>query len=99
MGMEVTIEFLQKTTVRVQLTVRDDDDTLVDPTTSTTIDIWDKDGLLVADEQAMTPITTGIFEYYYNLAADAPTGLWRGICWALDGTKKSEASFSFEVKS
>ena len=99
MGVEIVTEFVQKTTVRVRAEVRDDDDTLVDATTSINMDLWDKSGTKVVDDVAMTPISTGIYESYYNLASDAPKGYWRGIVWVTDGTKVSEGSFGFKVKA
>ena len=98
MSLKVVTEFLQLATVRVRAYIYDDDDALVNPTTSITIDIWDSAGTKQVNGVAMTPVSTGIYEYYYQTTAASAEGNWRGIVWATDGTYVSEGSFAFKVK-
>jgi len=98
MTIEVITEFLRLATVRVRASIYDDDGALVNPTTSITIDIWDSEGTKQEDGTAMDSVSTGIYEFFYNLAADSVAGNWRGIVWVVDGTKTSEFSFGFKVK-
>jgi len=99
MAIEVTTEFLQATTVRVRARIKDDDGDLVDPSTSVTIDIWDSAGTQQVTAVAMTKVSTGIYEYYYQTTTSSAEGRWRGVVWSLDGTYKSEGSFGFTVKA
>ncbi len=99
MSIKVITEFLQGSTVRIRVYVYDDDGDLVDPTTSVTVDIWDSAGTKQVDGVAMTKVSTGIYEYYYNTSSSSETGSWRGIIWTVDGTYTSEGSFGFKVKS
>ncbi len=98
MGIEVITEFLRLSTVRVRALIYDDDGDLVDPTTSTTIDIYDSAGTKQVDGVAMTKVSTGIYEYYYQTLAASVAGSWRGVVWATDGTYVSEGSFGFKVR-
>lgn len=102
MTIEVVTEFLRLATVRVRAYIYDDDDALVDPTT-VTIDIWDAEGTKQENGTAMSNPSTGIFEFFYNLAAGSVEGNWRGIVWVVDGSgltaKTSEGSFGFVVKA
>lgn len=101
MGLDVVAEFLARATVRVRAYIYDDNDALADPT-SVTIDIYDAEGTLLIDGVAMTQAAKGIYEYYYKTTISSPTGWWRGVVWAVDGSgdlaKTSEGSFGFKVK-
>ena len=98
--IKVVTEFLQGTTVRTRAYVYDDDEELVDPTTSITIDVWDSAGTKQVDGVAMTSVSTGIYEHYYNTSTSSETGNWRGIVWVTDtGSKVSEGSFAFKVRA
>lgn len=100
MSIKVVTEFLQGSTIRTRAYVYDDDDALVNPTTSITLDMWDSENTKVVDGTAMTSVSTGIYEHYYNTDTDSPTGNWRGIVWVTDtGSKVSEGSFGFKVKA
>ena len=99
MAITVVIEFLQGTTVWVRAYIYDADGDLVDPTTSIKLDIWDSAGTKQVDDQDMTPDSTGIYDYYYNTTTSSAEGSWRGVVWAKDGTKTSEGSFGFKVRS
>ena len=99
MVIKIVTEFLQGTTVRVRAYIEDDDEELVDPTTSVKVDIWDSDGTKQVDNQDMTKVSTGIYEYYYNTSTSSATGNWRGVVWAVDSSYTSEGSFGFKVRA
>ena len=99
MAIKVVTEFLQGGTVRVRAYIYDDDGDLVDPTTSITLDMWDSEGIKVVPATAMTYVSTGIYEHYYNTTTSSQTGNWRGVVWVEDtGSKVSEGSFGFKVR-
>lgn len=85
MGMDVIADFLQLDTIRIQATIRDDDDTLATPT-AITLDLYDGGGTKVVDGAAMTLVSSGIYEYYYTTDADSVVGHWYGTVWVTDGT-------------
>ncbi len=105
MAIQVQIEFLSATTVRVIAYVYNSaNDNLVDAT-GLTIDIWDPDGTKQVDAVAMDNRGTGIYDYYYHKGAgeDAmDTGRWRGMVLVADGagadTVYSEGPFAFKVR-
>ena len=100
--MDVVIEFIAKTTVRVRAYVYDDDGALVDPTTSIKVTIYDPDGTKQVDGIAMTKDVTGIYDYYYQTTTSTTIGWWRGEIVVVDGTdpndKTSVGTFSFRIK-
>ena len=63
MAILVQTEFTRTGTIRTIAYVYDDDEALVDAT-SVSITIKDPDGTLVADDQAMTKTSTGVYEYF-----------------------------------
>ena len=101
MGLDVVAEFLARATVRIRAYIYDDDGELAPPT-AVTIDLYDPDGTAIETGAAMTEADKGIYEYYYKTTIDSPTGWWRGVVWAVDGSgdlaKTSEGSFGFKVK-
>jgi len=100
--IDVVIEFLAKSTIRILAYIYDDSDSLVDPTTSILISIYDPDGEKIVNGVAMTLVSTGIYEYYYKTTADTDKGWWRGEIEVIDGTdpddKTSIGTFSFRIK-
>ena len=99
MAIKVVTEYLQGTTVRIIAYIKDDDDALVDPASTPTIDIWDSAGAQQVTAAAMTPTATGVYEYYMNTSSSSAEGNWRGVVWAVDGAYTSNGSFGFRVKA
>ena len=100
--MDVITKFISKSTVLVRAYVYDEDDALTDPTTSITVTIVDPAGTKKVDNAAMTKHGTGVYDYFYNTAADSVEGNWVGEVTTIDGSdggaKTAIATFSFEVK-
>ena len=100
--MDVITKFISKSTVLVRAYVYDEDDALTDPTTSITVTIVDPAGTTKVDNVAMTKHGTGVYDYFYNTAADSVEGNWVGEVATVDGSgggaKTAIATFSFEVK-
>ena len=100
--MDVVTKFISKSTVLVRAYVYDEDDALTDPTTSITVTIVDPAGTTKVDNVAMTKHATGVYDYFYNTAADSVEGNWVGEVTTGDGSgedaKTAIATFSFEVK-
>ncbi len=69
------------TTATLTATIAKSDGTPINPT-SILVDIYDGDGTLVVDDQVPTQISTGLYEFDYDIAEDADKGLWR-IEWRL----------------
>lgn len=104
MAIKVITDFSISDTVRVWCYVYDEDNALVDPT-GITINIYDPDGTLEADNAAMTQSETGIYYYDYHKGTELDPmakGRWRGEVKTVDGTlmeaKYSTGDFSFKVK-
>jgi len=57
----------------IKIKIKDDNHTLVDPST-VSITISDPCGTALISEQAMSNTGVGLYEYYYNIAADAVFG-------------------------
>lgn len=85
MAILVQTEFIRTATIRTICYVYDDDEALVDPT-SVSITIKDPDGTLVANDQAMTKNSTGMYEYFYTPATTAILGRYQIECDVLDGS-------------
>jgi len=102
MAVEVLTEFIAESTVRTTAYVYDDADELVDPTTSIKVSIWDSDGAVKVDDVAMTKVSTGVYEHYYNTSSSSTRGDWRGQVVVIDGTgdeaKTSIGAFGFKVR-
>ena len=105
MAIKTITEFLAIDTVKIWAYFYDEDDALVNPTTSITIDIYDPDGTLQVDGAAMTNSDTGIYYYYYHKGDSADPmakGNWRGTIKAVDGlgvdAVVSTGNFHFKVK-
>lgn len=102
--INVQIEFIAKTTVRVIAYVYDDDGALVDPVTSIKVTITDPNGDVQVDEEAMTQqdSVTGVYEYYHKTEAAATKGQWTGEVEVIDGSgagaKTSMGTFEFRIK-
>lgn len=104
MGIEVIVEFIAKTTVRVLAYIYNDADALVNPTTSTKITITDPDGTTKVSGVAMSLVSglTGVYEYFYKTDTTLVKGWWRGEIVAIDGVtpddRTSLGTFSFRLK-
>ena len=100
--MDVITKFISKSTVLVRAYVYNEDDALTDPTTSITVTIVDPAGTTKVDNVAMTKHGTGVYDYFYNTAADSVEGNWVGEVTTVDGSgetaKTNIVPFSFEVK-
>ena len=99
--MDVITKFISKSTVLVRAYVYNEDDALTDPT-SITVTIVDPAGTKKVDNAAMTKHSTGVYDYFYNTAADSVEGNWVGEVTTIDGigegAKTTIVPFSFEVK-
>ena len=102
MAIEVQIEFIAKTTIRVVAYVYNDAGTLVNPTTSIKLTLTDKDGTKQVDAQAMSLISTGIYEYFCKTTTSSVKGWWTGEVVTVDGVdpddRTSVGVFSIKVK-
>ncbi|MGA2669951.1 MAG: hypothetical protein ABSF21_00820 [Dehalococcoidia bacterium] len=103
MHIESIIQYTAKSSVRTIVSVFDDNDELVDPT-SILITITDPNGLVkVTAEEIITSgkIAEGIYDHYYNTAADSIKGWWHGIAEVIDGSgptaRTSMGNYSFEI--
>lgn len=97
MEVEVITIFLSRASVRVLAFVKGDDGALVN-CTEAKITIKDPDGDTEVDDQAMTNIATGKYEYVYHkgvAAAAMAAGQWtyEGDIW--DGTGASAINTPF----
>jgi len=101
MGVEVTTEFIGKSTIMVRASIYDDNDNLADPT-SCKFTIIDPNGLTVLDNQTYSAKeTAGIYRYYYKTTKATEKGDWRGEVEVIDGAgdeaKTSMANFAFTI--
>lgn len=101
--IDVQIEFIAKTTVRVVAYIYNDLDALVNPTTSIKVTIWDPDGGdPVVDGAAMSFVSQGIYEYFCKTTSLSKKGWWNGEIVVIDGVdpddRTSMGVFSFKVK-
>ena len=92
------MDFVSGATIRIRAKIYDDDDALVDPTTSVKLDIIDPIGTKAADNQDMASSVTGIWDYYYNTTAGSKLGLWRYEIRGADSTKTSIATGTFNLR-
>ena len=56
-----------------------DGTTLTDPDTSIQITITDPNGTAVVDDQAGTQLSTGIYQYFYDIPSGATSGLYKYV--------------------
>jgi hypothetical protein len=71
-------------TVVISAEVRDENDTLVDPT-NIILTLKDPNGVAVFTEQDMTKTDIGKYVYYWTSSADSTLGWYRTIVKATDG--------------
>lgn len=100
----VITEFTAKATIRSVVYVYDDDDKLVEPT-SVLITWVDADGTKKVDQEEIVVdgrLEAGIYEHFYNTAADSAKGYWQGLVEVIDGTgdtaRTSIGHYSVRVK-
>lgn len=107
MSIKIVAEFITESTVRTVAYIYDDDDALVDPTHATTpitVTITDKEGTVVATDEAMAQqnSTTGVYEHYLYTTSSYVKGWYEGVVTTMDGagdtTKYSKASYGFQLK-
>ena len=100
--MDVIVKYLAGATIWVRAYIYDSADALVDPT-SVKLTMADAAGATKVNAQAMTKLTTGIYDYYYNTTATSAEGWWNGEVWVVDGSgdtaKTSVGSFGVEVRA
>jgi hypothetical protein len=104
MNIKVKTQFLNSETVRIIAEVKDDDDKLAAPT-AITVNIYDPNATQQVTDEAMTLLSTGLYEYYYHkgsASAAMTAGKWRGDVSVADGTGVdtiySGERFSFKVE-
>jgi len=103
MVLKVVTKFISPSTVWIQAKVYDPEtDELIDPTTSIKLTVQDHDGNVVVDAQDMPKDEVGVYDYYYNIAADPVEGWYPGQVVTVDGSgegaKTSVVPFGFEVE-
>lgn len=104
MAIEVVIEFIAKTTVRIIAYVTDDAGDLADATTSMKVIIKDPDGTTVIPSEGngddvMTHASTGVYEYDYQTTTSSTKGWWPVEVVCTDtGDIVSIGTGSFRVK-
>ena len=112
--IEVQIEFIAKTTIRIIAYIYDDDGALVDPTgcaaggyLCVTLIITDPAGTVKVPSEGdgddtMTRSAKGIYEYYYKTTTSSTKEWWHGEVVAVDGTDPddytSSGTFGFRLK-
>ena len=103
MAIKVVTTFVDKATVRIIAYFYDDASALTN-VTSAKIDLYNPSGTQILTLATMTNSAIGTYYYFYNQGAIAAmaAGVWRGTCWAYDGTGageiRSPGSFSFTVE-
>lgn len=102
MAIEVQVEFIAKTTVRIIAYVYNDAGSLVAPSTSIKITITDPNGTIQVPGVVMTLVEAGIYEYYYKTTTATTKRWWHGEVVVIDGVapddKTSLGTFSFRIK-
>ena len=98
MSILVKTEFIRKDTVRVICYVYDDDEALV-AATSVDVSIKDPDGTVVVDETAMTPSSTGVYEYYYTTTTSVIEGDYQVECDITDSSYHTYVHGHFLVRA
>ena len=94
-------KFKQGETVEIYAEVKSQAGSLVDPT-SIVVDLYDSAGVQKLTAQAMTKLTTGIYQYFHNLPTDAALGFWKDTITVVDGTggtaktTKTDGGFNVE---
>lgn len=91
MGIEVITEFIAKATVRVRAYVYDDDDALVDATTSIKVIITDPSGTTVVPsagngDDDMTKAATGTYTLDYKTTTSTTKGWYNVQVIVIDGS-------------
>lgn len=84
-------------TVILTLEVRNRSGTLVNSGSVPTITVRDAAGTLIVDNQAMTNVSTGQYEYTHNIGVAVATGWWPVTASAVDASKTTIAQWGFEV--
>lgn len=83
--MEVRVEFLAKSTIKIWAYTYDESDTLSDPT-SVKITIYSPTGTTLVDGSAMTKSETGKYYYYYRTTASSARGFYPCQVEVVDGS-------------
>ncbi len=76
-------------TAVLEVTIKDADGTLTNPDTSIKITVTDPDGTAVVDAQDGANVSTGIYTYAYNIAADATRGRYSVVWTFVNGGRTS----------
>lgn len=103
-GIEVVTTFQPDETVWVLAYIYDRRTGLAADPTTITVTISDPDGIAQISDKAMSKHANGEYEYFYNLASDAPRGnkWWRGVIKVVDGSGESAkttiGTFGFRIK-
>lgn len=105
MAITVQIEFIAKTTVRVLAYIYNDAGTLVNPSPSIKVTIYDPDGEAQVTSATMSLVDAdiaGIYEYYYKTTTSSTKGWWTGEVVTIDGADPDDitsiGTFSFRIK-
>ena len=94
-----TVKFQRPETIVSELEVRDQNYTLVDPSSIPKIDITDPAGTSVVTAQSMTKVTTGKYSYDYTPAGTAVLG-WYGVkITVTDGGRVTIARGGFTLEA
>ena len=91
-------KFAAGETITLKIWIKDANDVLVDPTTSTRINIWDSSGVLKADDAIMSSTgDVGIWYYHYDIPVTGPIGIWRAKYKVTSGTYLTSKTVRFAV--
>jgi hypothetical protein len=72
--------------------------TLVDPSTSVKVSIWNENNTIVVNEQAMTNDAVGTYHYNYTTSTTGIRGQYRVIYTATDGTLITKQKDYFQLE-
>lgn len=82
-------------TVVVRGTIKDENDALTTPATSTKITITDPTGTVVKDAQDVSFDAIGVWKYVYNSNASAAVGAYHARVKAIDGARTTIGDTEF----
>ena len=79
--------FQRTETINLRATIRDADDDLTDPGTSTKVIITAPDGTIAVASTSMTKQSTGVYQYPYTPGASAVLGVYHMRVTAVDSAQ------------
>jgi len=92
MALKIVTVFMRGRTAPIRSYVYNEDGNLTDPT-AITISIIDDDGTERVSDAAMTYVAKGIYDYFYNIPSNAPTGQWLYEVLVTEGSGENAKTF------